>query len=194
MGKLRCLLVGMCCCDCANRVVALLLLSAGSWCCMLSGGYAAGGPTDRWHKNYFRELAQILLTDQTKADPFPKVVASEQDRGKLRTPHDDPLVVELKITSLRVRRILIDIGSSTNIISADCLSKLKFDEKNLVLVHHPIIGSGYGDTAYNVILRQPTLNHVKAVIVTHLLLMKFECDGGQISSCMETSKQLGNVT
>ena len=32
-------------------------------------------------------------------------------------------------------------------------------------------------TAYNV-----TLNHLKDVIITHLMLMKFECDGGKIES------------
>lgn len=47
------------------------------------------------------------------------MVTSEQDRGKLKTPHDDTLVVEMKIENLRVRRILIDTGSSTDIISAD---------------------------------------------------------------------------
>ena len=36
--------------------------------------------------------------------------------------------------------------------------------------------------ACNVILGRPTLNHIKAVIVTHLMLMKFECDGGKIGS------------
>ena len=37
-------------------------------------------------------------------------------------------------------------------------------------------------TAYNVILGRPTLNHIKAVIVTHLMLMKFKYDGGKIGS------------
>ncbi|XP_048493023.1 uncharacterized protein LOC125493597 [Beta vulgaris subsp. vulgaris] len=90
-----------------------------------------------------------------------EVVVNELDRGKLRTPHDEPLVVEMKIANLRVRRILIDTGSSTDIRSADCLLRLKFNDGDLV---------------------PPTLNHIKAVIVTHLILMKFECDGGRIGS------------
>ncbi|XP_010669930.1 uncharacterized protein LOC104887045 [Beta vulgaris subsp. vulgaris] len=155
-----------------------------------------------------------MLTNQAESDLFPKVIVSELDREKIRTPHDDPLVVEMKIANLRVRQILIDTGSSTDIISADCLSRLKFDENDLVPVNHLIMGFGggiihpmgtvtlpvrVGDkeasrtlfvkflvvrdlTAYNVILGRPTLNHIKAVIVTHLMLMKFECDGGKIGS------------
>ena len=120
----------------------------------------------------------------------------------------------MKITNLRVKEILIDTWSSTDIISVDCLSRLKFDESNLILVHHLIIRF-YGRvihqmgkitlpvqvgekkasqtlfvkflvvkdlTAYNVILGQPTFNHIKVVIVTYLMRMKFECDGGKIGS------------
>lgn len=35
-------------------------------------------------------------------------------------------------------------------------------------------------TAYNLILGRPTLNHVEAIIVTHIILMKFQCDEGQM--------------
>ncbi|XP_048501328.1 uncharacterized protein LOC125497707 [Beta vulgaris subsp. vulgaris] len=108
------------------------------------GGFAAEGPTNRGHKNYLRELSQIMLTNQAESDPFPKVVISELDRGKLRTPHDDFLVVEVKIANLWVRRILIDTGSSMDIISAYCLSRLKLNENDLVPIHHPIIGFGGG--------------------------------------------------
>ncbi|XP_048492483.2 uncharacterized protein LOC125493304 [Beta vulgaris subsp. vulgaris] len=82
---------------------------------VISGGFAAGGPTNRDHKNYLRELSQVMLTNQAESDPFPKIMVSELDHGKIRIPHDDPLVVEMKIANLRVRRILIDTGSSTDI-------------------------------------------------------------------------------
>ena len=35
-------------------------------------------------------------------------------------------------------------------------------------------------TAYNVILGRPTLNKIKAVVVTHLMLLKYMCDDGAI--------------
>ena len=35
---------------------------------------------------------------------------------------------EMKVANLRVRRILIDTGSSSDIMSFNCLEKLKFDE------------------------------------------------------------------
>ena len=90
---------------------------------VISGGFAVGGPTNRGHKNYLKELGQVLSTNRAEADPFPKVVVNELDR-KLRTPHDDLLVVEMKLTKLRVRSMLIYTGSSMNIISADFIVEL----------------------------------------------------------------------
>ena len=36
--------------------------------------------------------------------------------------------------------------------------------------------------AYNIILGRPTLNAAKAVVATHLLMMKFECNDGSVGS------------
>ncbi|XP_056688659.1 uncharacterized protein [Spinacia oleracea] len=138
----------------------------------------------------------------------------ESDGGRIATPHDDPLVVEFKISNMRVKRILIDTGSSSDIMSAECLNRLAHDPKTMDRIHYPIIGFGgsiihpvgvitlpvrIGDrkngrkmevnflivkdlTAYNVILGRPTLNKIKAVVVTHLMLLKFVCDDGAIGT------------
>ena len=77
-------------------------------------------------------------------DPFPDVVITKADKGQVLTPYDDPMVVEMKATNLRVRCILIDTGSSSDIISWSCLKNLKFEEKNLEKVSHPLVGFGEG--------------------------------------------------
>ncbi|XP_010677944.1 uncharacterized protein LOC104893526 [Beta vulgaris subsp. vulgaris] len=48
---------------------------------VISGGFATGGPTNRGHKNYLRELDYIMLTNQAKSDPFPKGEKSEQPKA-----------------------------------------------------------------------------------------------------------------
>ena len=45
---------------------------------------------------------------------------------------------------MRVRRILIDTGSSSDIISLSCLKNLKFNESSLEKVSHPLVGFGGG--------------------------------------------------
>ncbi|KAJ8428429.1 hypothetical protein Cgig2_003131 [Carnegiea gigantea] len=46
--------------------------------------------------------------------------------------HNDPLVVEMKVASAAVRRILIDAGSSMDIITWECLKKLKYPGREIV--------------------------------------------------------------
>lgn len=50
----------------------------------------------------------------------------------------------MKVADKRVRRILIDTGSSSDIISFECLQKLKYNDDDLVPCHNPIIGFGGG--------------------------------------------------
>ena len=180
---------------------------------MISGGFASGGPTIRGTKESLRSLSQVMISEG-KPEPFPEVLIGEKDRRDLQTPHDDPLVVELKVANLKVRRILIDTGSSTDIISLECLEKLRFKVDSLQPINHPIIGFGGGIihpvgtvtlplrigtkeqprhmivkflvvrelAAYNIILGRPTLNSAKAVIVPHLMLMKFVCNNGDVGA------------
>ncbi|XP_056690375.1 uncharacterized protein [Spinacia oleracea] len=87
---------------------------------VISGGLAAGGLTMRGQKDYASRLGQVMLSGKAPIDHFPKVEICEADRGKIATPHDDPLVIELKVANLKVRRILVDTGSSSDIISTAC--------------------------------------------------------------------------
>ncbi|XP_021858859.2 uncharacterized protein [Spinacia oleracea] len=155
-----------------------------------------------------------MLSAKSPFDTFPRIEICESDGGRIATPHDDPLVVEFKISNMRVKRILIDTGSSSDIMSLECLNRLAHDPKTMDSIHYPIIGFGgstihhvgvitlpvrIGDrkngrkmdvnfliikdlTAYNVILGRPTLNKIKAVVVTHLMLLKFVCDDGAIGT------------
>jgi len=56
--------------------------------------------------------------------------------------HNDPLVVEMKGASAIVRRILIDIGSSVDIIPCDYLKKLAYLGRDIVPLVYPILGFG----------------------------------------------------
>ncbi|XP_056685858.1 uncharacterized protein [Spinacia oleracea] len=111
---------------------------------VISGGLFAGGPTMRGQKDYASRLGQVMLSRKAPMDHFPKVEICESDRGKIGTPHDDPLVIELKVANLKVRRILVDTGSSSDIISTACLNRLEHDPKTIEKIHYPIIGFGGG--------------------------------------------------
>jgi len=51
----------------------------------------------------------------------------------IMAPFDDPVVIELKVARALVRRILIDIRNSTDIITWECLQKLKYPSRDITL-------------------------------------------------------------
>ncbi|XP_056685908.1 uncharacterized protein [Spinacia oleracea] len=116
--------------------------SGGGFVAVISGGPAVGGPTMRGQKDYARRLGQVMLSGKSPVDPFPRIEICESDGGRVATPHDDPLVVEIKISNMRVKRILIDTGSSSDIMSMEFLSRLAHDPKTIESIHYPIIGFG----------------------------------------------------
>ncbi|XP_021775992.1 uncharacterized protein LOC110739817 [Chenopodium quinoa] len=80
----------------------------------IAGDFTGGGPTIRGNKNYLRGLDVNSVDEgQASKDPFPEVIITEDDRGRVRRPHDDPVVIECKVANQRVGRILIDTGSSS---------------------------------------------------------------------------------
>ncbi|XP_021735522.1 uncharacterized protein LOC110702157 [Chenopodium quinoa] len=108
------------------------------------GGLVGGGPTIRGTKDNIRSLINSVDDGQTSKSSFPEVHISEKDRGNVRRPHDDPIVAECKIANQRVGRILIDTGSSSDIISYQCLEKLKYKPSNMNQVTYPLVGFGGG--------------------------------------------------
>ena len=60
----------------------------------------------------------------------------------LQQPHTDPLVVILKIGQMKVRRVLVDTGSTTDLITMEFLRQMKFEENHLQPLDKPLIEFG----------------------------------------------------
>ena len=75
------------------------------------------------------------------------MVFSEKDARGVNQPHDDPLVIMLMIEGFNTKRILIDNGSSMDIIYLFAFQQLKVDPKRLCPFKSPIV-SFSGDKVY----------------------------------------------
>ena len=56
---------------------------------------------------------------------------SEEDAKEVKQPHDDPLVIMLMIEGFNTRRILVDNGSSADIIYLSAFQQLKLDPRRM---------------------------------------------------------------
>ncbi|GAV79434.1 hypothetical protein CFOL_v3_22899, partial [Cephalotus follicularis] len=65
---------------------------------------------------------------------------SEVDYEGVRLPHDDPVVVTLQVELLTMKRILIDSGSSTDILYKHAFDQLRIPAYQLRPVKTPLVG------------------------------------------------------
>jgi len=59
------------------------------------------------------------------------MIFSEEDARGVKQPHDDPLVIMFTIEGFNTRRILVDNGSSADIIYLSSFQQLKLDPGRL---------------------------------------------------------------
>ncbi|KAJ8428754.1 LOW QUALITY PROTEIN: hypothetical protein Cgig2_003068 [Carnegiea gigantea] len=83
-----------------------------------------------------------LKAKQGSGITVPTMVFRGGEGPRFTSPHNDLLVVEMKVASAIVRRILINAGSSVDIITWDCLKKLKYPGREIIPLVHPILGFG----------------------------------------------------
>ena len=72
---------------------------------------------------------------------------NEADAKGVKQPHNDPLVIMLNIEGFNTKRILVDNGSSADIIYLPTFQQLKLDPKRLCLFESPLV-SFNGDKIY----------------------------------------------
>lgn len=70
------------------------------------------------------------------------ITFSEQDLKLKGYPHMDAMVIEANIEGWSVSKILVDGGSSTDIIFTSTLDAMQIDRKSLGREEHPLFGFG----------------------------------------------------
>ena len=73
---------------------------------------------------------------------------SEEDARGVKQPHDNPLVIMVMIEGFNTRRVLVDNGSSVDIIYLSAIQQLKVDQKRLRPFDSPLV-SFSGDKVYS---------------------------------------------
>ena len=141
----------------------------------------------------------------------PAIYFTDADLDGVKVPHNDPLILTLKIQSFKVQRILIDSGSSSEIMYFECFQRMRLDVKDLHEARTPLVGFSAkpvypkgrislkvqaGEAAimtdflvvdapspYNIIRGRTWLHALKAVPSTYhqLLRFPFEDDSGNVS-------------
>jgi hypothetical protein len=107
------------------------------------GGLASGGASRSSRKAYARQAHNILVTQRSRKSlkMDDQVISfSEDDARNIHHPHDVALVVTLTIAGFLTRRVLVDNGSSADIIYLPAYQQMKIDKEQLKPIDIPLVG------------------------------------------------------
>ena len=102
---------------------------------VISGGFAGGGESSSARKAHMRsirsaEIGEIqAVSKQSRLDT--SITFFDSDLEGCQHPHDDPLVVRVVVANKMVHRVLVDNGSSADIIFASAFDKMDIGREKI---------------------------------------------------------------
>ncbi|XP_074362650.1 uncharacterized protein LOC141702951 [Apium graveolens] len=110
---------------------------------VIFGGYAAGGMSNNSRKSYAREVCSVNPSCPKKCKPSPSLVISFSDEDyspNIIRGQQDALVITAKIGTNIVKKILVDNGSTVDILYHHALARMDTGERKLKNTHSPLYG------------------------------------------------------
>ena len=111
---------------------------------MISGGFTRGGESSSARKAHLCNIRTGEMLEIQAVSKIPlldtTITFSESDMEGCQHPHDDLLVVRAVVANKIVHRVLVDNGSSTNIIFASAFDKMGIGREKLEPVNAHLRG------------------------------------------------------
>ena len=109
---------------------------------MISGGLTAGRTLKSLKKSHEREInsvhSRLLLVKMPRNDEH-AIILSERDDCGIRQPHDDPLVIILRVEEFNIHRVLINNRSLADIIYPPTFQQMKLDKRRIRPFTSPMV-------------------------------------------------------
>ena len=102
---------------------------------VISGGFTGGGESSSARKAHLRNIRSADMGEIQAVSKLPRldntITFSDSDLEGCQHPHDDPLVVRAIVANTTVHRVLINNGSSADIIFASAFDKMGIGREKL---------------------------------------------------------------
>ena len=102
---------------------------------MISGGFAGEGESSSARKAHLRSIKSGEIAEVQAVSKLPRldtsITFSDSDLKGCQQPHDDPLVIRTVVANKTIHRVLVDKGSSTDIIFSSASDKMGIEREKL---------------------------------------------------------------
>jgi len=107
----------------------------------ISGGFASGGSTSSARKRDHRHIQSINhITHSNHRRCMPSIIFKDDEFHGLDHQQDDPMVITVEIENYTVKKVLVDQGSSVDILYWATYQKLQLLDTAMVPYDEPIYG------------------------------------------------------
>ncbi|XP_065617013.1 uncharacterized protein LOC136062168 [Quercus suber] len=96
-------------------------------------------------KAYLKEVQSVQLSRRSpraKSMDEQPITFTDEEAERIHHPHDDAIVIALLIADYTTRRVLIDNGSSADILYYPAFQQMRIGRDQLRPVHPPLVGFG----------------------------------------------------
>ena len=102
---------------------------------VISGGFAGGGESSSTRKAHLRSIRSRETLEVQTISKLPRldttITFSDFDMESCQHPHDNPLVIKTIVANKTIHRVLVDNGSSVDIIFASTFNKMGIGREKL---------------------------------------------------------------
>ncbi|KAJ1438483.1 hypothetical protein SESBI_03100 [Sesbania bispinosa] len=106
----------------------------------IAAGFTGGGVTSSSRRRYSRSVMMINTQMEDQHPHLPEISFSDLDFEGIKPHQDDPMVIEARISNFMVKRILVDQGSSTDILYWEAFQRLGLSHDLLLPFSGSLIG------------------------------------------------------
>ena len=110
---------------------------------MIVGGIMATGSSKKACKTYLKIVQNVQLTSSVpkmlRIDN-PVIEFLEEDARRLHHPHDDALVISIRVRDYNTHRVLVDNGNSVDILYYPAFQQMRINRERLVPTNAPLVG------------------------------------------------------
>jgi hypothetical protein len=111
----------------------------------IAGGFGGGGETYSARKSYAREMREVSIYSVVRPLKTTKrekltITFSDEDYEGVYLPHSDALVVTMVIANHKIHRVLVDNGSSADILYKSAFDLMKISKDKVSAFRFPLVG------------------------------------------------------